>query len=1201
MFSDEGGASNSAVPLDQVFGYLQKEYGGAHVERLVTRMLRTPKNADVSKHRTILRLSSDVRGVPRLVTTNFDLMFEAAGRPIKSFVPPYLPDLDYTNKLEGLVYLHGRLDGSSRSTDHLRGLLLGIGDMGRAYLADGWATRFMNQLISKYTVVLLGYSANDVPIRYLLEGLQARGTKPKLFAFAEGNAGETEERWWDRGVKAIPYSTPDSQHTVLWATLAAWAERAVNIESWHARTIDLARRGPRSLKPHERGQFAEMALTIAGAAAIAEAVPPVSAEWLCVFDPAIRYGRIEPSWRQGQEDFDPFAVYQLDSDPPRPESSNTNTEQPIGINILEPLGHDERVANYTRLAGRIARRAEPLSARLNNLGRWIAANASEPICVWWAAHHHQLHHSLESMIGWQLKGDKEVPAVVRQGWTIYFEASHHDAGRERRDVYDLLDVIKHDGWSESTLRLARRTFEPYLQVQPPTFYPGPPVTGTEISLSRLLNAEVNFNHKSEKLDFPDHLLGWFVACLRNCLLHAASIKRDLGIDTFSRTPTLHHEDKPGAVHLNDEARFFLWFTELFKRLVKVDPRAAGRELTQWPVDDACYFSKLCIWAWMLPAVATSEAAAEGLASLPDEPFWKEYHQRELLWTIRARWPDFNNAQRSNIEERILVGPPRWSNEEDDEHRRRRARTSATRIGWMLNNGLPVQASTLRSLQALRSEDPEWRSSWDQHADQSFEGRGGTVHTDTDASSVLDAPIADVLRKLNAIERRPAGGFVERNPFLGMYERRPARALAVLTHEARNQNYPEGLWRTLFTNAMPSNYRFRWLLARRLANLSPDLIVKLSRSACRWLQEYAPEFYQRRPHETLMVWDTIFSALRNAGNEATTSGISEIPLYGSPPKHSRRTFGHAINGPVGELTEALIQILIRLEPTKRIGVPKALKDRLSAALTAPGEGADHAAAMICLRLRWLYWLDPRWTKTTIIPLLNAAHPLAEPAWNGFLYNNTVPQAELFKLIKAEYIAAFVAARNWRWEDQASARLSQFLVIATVGSGLKVLTHSEGRKALQSADDDARTASLRQLSLMIGSADDWNARGKPFVQKVWPHELRFQTTATSSAFADIATKAGDGFSAVVHQVADLLQPTDQLDMLIYKLLNGDDASSKSLASSYPRDAVTLLELLTPDKPRYVPYNLREFVRVTSENLIELRQDSKWRRLSDLLSRS
>jgi hypothetical protein len=1072
--------------------------------------------------------------------------------------------------------------------------------MGRAYLADGWATRFMNQLISRYTLVLLGYSANDIPIRYLLEGLNARGTKPRLFAFAEGEPGETQQKWWDRGVMAIPYSAGDDDHSALWKSLTAWAQRAESIDRWHTNTIELARRGPRDLAPHERGQVASMALTVTGSSALADANPPVPAEWLCVFDSLIRYGRVQSDWRGERETFDPLAIYRLDADPARPEGTNERS-QSIGINILEPQGYDERGANFMRLAGRVARRAEPLPARLHHLGRWIAAVAADPVAIWWASHHHQMHPAIEDLINWRLRREQDVPAVVRRGWALYFEASQYDPQREHRDIYDLLDLIKHDGWKGPTLRQVRRVLEPCLRVTPARFHPGPPMADEELRLSRIMDADVKFVHRTEKLNFPDELLPWFVACLRDCLLHAASIKRDLGVEIFSRTPTLHFEDKPGTVHLDDEDSFFMWFAELLKKLASENPAAAHRELNQWPIDEPSYFTKLSIWAWMFPSVTSPDEAAEALASLSNDAFWREAHQRELLWTIRARWPEFTHCQRARIEARTIEGPYKWPNEEDDEYRIRKTRWAAVRIGWLIHNGLVVSKAAENALALLRAADPEWRPSWDQHADRSFDSRGGSVSLDTDPTSVVDAPLKDVMVRLDAVERRPAGGFIERDPFLGLYKARPARALAVLTHESMNGNYPERLWRTIFSSEMPDRHRFRWLVARRLANLPNETIVALAHSACRWLQDRMPEFYDRRPDETLTVWDAVFTALAEAGNEVTSSAMGDLSIGGVKQNLSRRTFGHAINGPVGELTEALVQTLVQTKPDKPTRLPKSLLNRLEATLRAPGEGADHAASMIFLHLKWLFWLDPTWTKASLLPMLKHSHPLSEPAWNGFLFDNRLPQPKLFKLIKADYLEAFAVSPTWRWEDQATARLSQFLVVATVGAGKKVLTYVEGRHALRVSDDDLRTAALQQLGAMIKGANDWNARGKSFVEKVWPQEIRFQTSATSSAFADIAMNTDEAFSDAVKRLSAFLQPIERLDSIIHQLLHVEEQQTKSLADRFPVEAVRFVDLLTPDTPRYIPYNLREFLRVTSDRQPELRQAQTWRRLNDLLSRS
>ena len=66
-----------------------------------------------------------------------------------------------------------------------------------------------------------------------------------------------------------------------------------------------------------------------------------------------------------------------------------------------------------------------------------------------------------------------------------------------------------------------------------------------------------------------------------------------------------------------------------------------------------------------------------------------------------------------------------------------------------------------------------------------------------------------------------------------------------------------------------------------------------------------------------------------------------------------------------------------------GLPAVVSDRLEALMRAPGEGADYAVCLTTRQLRWLYWLDPGWTRKHLIPTFKIGHDLCEPAWNGFL--------------------------------------------------------------------------------------------------------------------------------------------------------------------------------------------------------------------------
>jgi hypothetical protein len=74
-------------------------------------------------------------------------------------------------------------------------------DFGEAYLRSGWASRFVYDLLRRYTLVFVGYSADDPPMRYMLEATEAGRLKfpdlKRAYAFAEvtDNEGNVRARW----------------------------------------------------------------------------------------------------------------------------------------------------------------------------------------------------------------------------------------------------------------------------------------------------------------------------------------------------------------------------------------------------------------------------------------------------------------------------------------------------------------------------------------------------------------------------------------------------------------------------------------------------------------------------------------------------------------------------------------------------------------------------------------------------------------------------------------------------------------------------------------------------------------------------------------------------------------------------------------------------------------------------------------------
>ena len=407
------------MSLDQIFNLLQMEFGrdkiNLNVAKCLTARKLLPENHD--HHGIVARISTDGDGTPQIVTTNFDLLFEAAIPTARTHTPPSFPDLKHGMSLSGITYLHGRLD-DSYNTSH--DYILSSSDFGRAYLVQGWATNFVRQLLERYTVVLLGYQAEDPPIKYLLQGLNSsyEYVRDRIYAFDQGSADEVQSKWADRGVTPIPYGGgPD--HSTLWNTLGEWAKRADNPKQWRQSVINIAQKRPHMCRPHERGMVVHLANTTIGAKEFADAKPTPPADWLCVFDKYVRYGQPAKVTAGEEKEFDPQCAFGIDSDPPRPEP------KPMGFQLTDcedPINwkHGDESLDYTeRLAGL---NRPVFSARLRHLARWAVSQIDQPILAWWVARQHQLHPAMLENLDRQIDSATNLSRETKATWRIIVEA-----------------------------------------------------------------------------------------------------------------------------------------------------------------------------------------------------------------------------------------------------------------------------------------------------------------------------------------------------------------------------------------------------------------------------------------------------------------------------------------------------------------------------------------------------------------------------------------------------------------------------------------------------------------------------------------------------------------------------------------------------------------------------------------------------------
>ncbi len=805
-------------PLDQVFNLLHEEYGAAAVEHVVNTILKEKSTtAPTEQHSIVLRLSRSAGRKLQLVTTNFDRLFEKAQRSIRCHIGPGLPDLASGEALEGLVYLHGRMPGQPSDGIKRLNFVLSSADFGRAYLADGWATRFVRELLQRYVIVLLGYSASDPPISYLLQGLRARADKTpaKIFAFDSGTEDEVQVRWRDRGVRVLSYDNSDHSYSGLWDSLRAWADRADDPGAWRQSIVTLAQTKPRELLPDQRGRVASLVRSDRGAKLFAEVVPPPPAEWLCVFDRYVRYG--SPRSMPGNEgEIEPVPEYKLDDDPLRPAGEPWRSDEVSDDLLLSAV----RSGALARLGSFGGRQTVVLPDRLVSLANWISQILNEPASAWWAAGHGSLHDRLLDQIEWQLRRpDGKIDERARKTWSLLAESFRHSPFDER--WFDFVRDLKRHGWVDSTLREFERITTPYLRVRRPySTAPLPPeAPWDELRLSEVVSFEVKFPPEhAEKIEVTSEALRAVVGILRRGLEHASGLLADIETRHW-HTAAITPEDRPGETHLGEADRYFMRFLRLFDRLVAEQPERARAEVGLWPREDEFFFDKLKIYALIKPDLFSGHESAEGVLSISDRSFWNNYLRRELLHTLRARWTDFSDTDRHLIEQRILRGPYQWDEEDLEDYARRKGGSAATLFGWLAQNNCTISEEVQRELPRLREANPHWRSSWDASADHDWEARGGSVRVDTDASTIIDVPLAQVASLVEQNTTHTYEEFTERRPFDGLVKEWPLRALSALSLEVRHDRYPTRLWRSALTD-WPDDVsdRIRCLFAFRLIRL-----------------------------------------------------------------------------------------------------------------------------------------------------------------------------------------------------------------------------------------------------------------------------------------------------------------------------------------------------------------------------------------------
>jgi hypothetical protein len=1195
--------SAANVPLDQIFNLLHLEYGKDEVNALVTKRLSAPlETKDLGReHGLIRRISSSQNGVPQIVTTNFDRLFEVGpeGERLMLHVPPAFPDLNFGSAIEGITYLHGRLvEAVSESHSYI----LSSADFGRAYLSEGWATNFVRHLLDRYTVVLVGYKAEDPPVKYLLQGLNHDGKydRSKLYAFDRGLPEEIEAKWRDRGVTAIAYS----DHPDLWKSMESWADRADNPRKWRASIVARCQQDPKDMAPHERGQVAHVLRTVQGARLFSEAHPAPHPEWVCVLDANVRSANERRGYGDDAEVFDPWAAYGLDDDL-RDISEDDRKQGVTNDNLLVWRDEDDCPHDFHRLGGVFG----TIPKRLSHLITWIGKSIDSPVLAWWAIRQNGVHPRLLQQLEWQVKQSQALSERARHIWNLILERHRDPRNSEWNSTwFDLKDRVNQHGWTASVLREFRRVATPRLEIKPPyglSQARPPSVPWEKTHLGDLGQFEVILLERhNEDLDVPDDLVPQVFSALEEQLFIASGLLGDIEAIYFE-TPTCYPgREFDGTDHITSSAEIVTWFIQLFDRMAAKWPQLAHAHATTWPATDRFFFRKLKVYAFSKAEAFEADHVAKEVLSLAQETFWDIHIARELLFLLVDRWNEFAEANRNQLTDRILTGPDQPSNCSNEEFPRLRDQLAARYARYLELQGCELTADRSERLAKMIRGIPEWSDGWATSTVIDRGSRGGVVDTDEKPDALMNLPVNEVVASVRELLKLDFATLTERRPFTGLVKANPRKALSALTSAGRSDDYPKTLWSSMI-NDLPPNIapRLRRVFLNRVARLPHAVIAELRHTLGRWLEQNLVVILEFDSDLGWRLFDHIIDGFLSGGSDAAKSGLGDVRQGDKVIQRSRRTFDHAINGPIGMCVAALFYAVPGEKQEAESLIPSHIKSRVERLLGAPGEGADHAVSIASSKLNWLMFVDPAWTTERFIPMLAFDHPSSEPAWNGLLHSGRVPWSPLAAIIKPLLLHPFPWVEGFSWNRDLSNVAAHWLGFMRIFHQNEQggLSPAEMRSVLRAMSDETRNRFIFWLG-RVGQKNEngWTKHVIPFINEDWPRERQYRTSASMRAWIALLNDTGESFPAVYEAVKKFLVPVETNDLPFYRFTRAI-SNEKSITEGFPGTTLDLMNKATPQVLTRLPYELPKILALLAETEPALTSDPRYLRLIDLVERS
>lgn len=1166
---------------DRVLTLLERRVDPKLVRGAIATIFDEVFNGNLEAHTNVLALSKTDEGSHRLVTTNFDDLFNKAG--VTDDYTDSAPRLPNPRKKSwrSVVHIHGRL--KDHADYDFENLVLNTEDFGQAYMLDGWATKFIVDLFRRFDVVFVGYSLNDPVMRYMMDALAAARSQGEGFknsyAFVSTQPDTYQdviEEWKTRDVIAIPYGETGN-HNRLYDTLQEWA------------------------KLHSEGLISKRMIALRHADA-----PPADTE-----DPIaklVTWALSDPSGKVAQ------AFAETTPVPPLGWLEHIEKAGLLGLTERSKVGHNITNVLVSPMAGV---EAISLSKPTFQIARWLAAQIGERKFIKWVISKGTvLHPNMRMLIYAELERrekipDEKIPADIHEFWNIITSEAFTSLLNRRIFGQFYSERLGGEVKAADNRRLVELLrLVPEISVYDFVWNDVFPDTEEGVDkeddkeqsqIWRILDVELKFLSNDASSIIVDNVqsnealsVGLLSGLTNNLiegwewLLAFRSVEPNEDNSYWDMASISPHDQNNGY---KDWTKIVEILRDGIVLLAKQDFLKAKGIVEFWRSVDLPIFHRLFLFC--LTDIDGLLEATDLRAYFERSPHLISSHSanRELLRFFRKKGALLDDGTLAFLCDEIGQGLNRedYSGMEDEEWADMNERHVCVRLAKLKigEARLPEHAEArLNSYAAshpdvlstnVRNEFSTWSSEgpfeWDR-----------PLYTLDDVRSKTGAEIIQLLSE--AIANREENKRADPcSVVTDIAKEQPSKAVRMLLELGKSGTcIPQILSRALSGFENPDQRKVKrshWRYAgKALSQLPDDCLVQEARSVTDWLRNATPEYVgDITPDTWWALWDRLWAMeLNNPDAEGVQDGVE-------------RWVGAAINRPAGILTEVLLSNLWSLKLETGSGLPDEYASRFNVMMSGDSYACQLARVILASRLSQLFQLEATWVTETLIPLMQwGAKPETPGLWQGYLWGARL-WPDLLLALKAALLSAL--EQSSAVGDQSGRNLRRLFAFACIEMP-RGFSDDEIQSALRTFSSDELSSVARALDNHLQNAgdtagDQWQKRVKPFIENHWPLDEGHKSATVTNSFAGMALKTGEMFPDAVRTLTPYLARVNEGDMLPYYF-------KKDYAQHIQDFPETVLELLfrTAPEQRHAIYGLREVLDQILERQPDFAQDPRYQHL-------